>query len=341
MTLNYKVSGSERKKLVGIISTTLNLPTKYLGMPTAGYEVGPYNIDKAGTVTGPDSIDLEDALHQAGFDADGDTREYDTPDTYENCLGGMGAVPTPEEFLAEHSEPLSFFDRFEAETVTEQHGADAESETEAEDGHQPADVSQETATELEPSKGPQETGGPQEGETAASEAAPAPDGVLTIDVPLAGFTVEALDNLRKMVAAKHTLLAAALNTQELPINRTSEAVSFSWFPAGADSEHIQAYTALVSQLCKTAKEKRRVNAKAKDTEGSPKYAMRVFLLSIGMIGETFRTTRRVLLSNLSGSSAFCSNASEERWKAKHTGPKAETLETAEAVSDPGETEARE
>ena len=74
MKLIYNVTGAERKSLAGAISQTLNAPTKYLGAPTFAYEVGGYHIDKNGTVTGPNSLDLEDALHQQGFDADGDTR---------------------------------------------------------------------------------------------------------------------------------------------------------------------------------------------------------------------------------------------------------------------------
>ena len=77
MRLHYNVTGPERKSLVAIISRSLNAPTKYLGAPTFAYEVSDYHIDKVGTLTGPDSLDLEDALHQAGFDADGDTRHYD------------------------------------------------------------------------------------------------------------------------------------------------------------------------------------------------------------------------------------------------------------------------
>lgn len=92
MKLNYNVTGSERKSMVGAISTALGAPTNYLGAPTFAYEVGCYHIDKAGTLTGPDNLDLEDALHQQGFDADGDSREYDEADTYDSGLGGMGAI---------------------------------------------------------------------------------------------------------------------------------------------------------------------------------------------------------------------------------------------------------
>jgi hypothetical protein len=106
-------------------------------------------------------------------------------------------------------------------------------------------------------------------------------------MPLTGFTPEKLENLNKLVNAKAMLLKAAIGAEDLPVKRTPDTLRFPWFPADAEAEHIQAYTALVSQLCKTALQKTRVNAKAKDTEGSQKYAMRVLLLSIGMAGKEY------------------------------------------------------
>ena len=48
----FNVTGSERKKLVSIISEILNQPIEYLGMPSVAYEVGNIHIDKQGTLTG-------------------------------------------------------------------------------------------------------------------------------------------------------------------------------------------------------------------------------------------------------------------------------------------------
>ena len=90
MRIHYNVTGPRRKSLVSVVSEELNAPTKYLGAPAFSYEVGGYTIDKNGTLAGPDNLDLEDALHRAGFGAI--EREYDEPDTYESGLGGMGAV---------------------------------------------------------------------------------------------------------------------------------------------------------------------------------------------------------------------------------------------------------
>ena len=90
MELRYNISGSDRKKLVGAMVDILKTPQKYLGVPTCAYMIGEYHIDKAGTLTGPDNLDLEDTLHQKGFDAG--ERKYDEPDTYESGLDGLGAA---------------------------------------------------------------------------------------------------------------------------------------------------------------------------------------------------------------------------------------------------------
>jgi len=87
MRITYNLTGAQRKSLVGAISQELNAKTKFLGAPTFGYEVGGYHIDKVGTITGEDNLDLEDALQRRGFNAI--EREYDKADTYESGLGGM------------------------------------------------------------------------------------------------------------------------------------------------------------------------------------------------------------------------------------------------------------
>jgi hypothetical protein len=184
---------------------------------------------------------------------------------------------------------------------------------------------QDAVPEPEPSDIPQETECPQMGETAANE-----EGFLTIEMPLDGFTADKFDNLCRIVNAKAALLINAFGADELPICWKDDGLAFPWFPSDSDAEHANAYTTFINRLCKTAKEKKRVNAKEKASEGSPRYAMRCFLLSIGMIGPEYKEARKVLLSRLSGSSSFCTKASEERWKAKHTGSRGGL---AEALAD--------
>jgi hypothetical protein len=106
-----------------------------------------------------------------------------------------------------------------------------------------------------------------------------------------------------MVAAKAPLLKLALGAEELPIQVGEETIRFPWFQR-TDGDHAQAYAALVSLLCKAALQKKRVTAKEKPVPENAKYTLRCFLLSIGMIGDEYKTARKILLSNLSGSSAW-------------------------------------
>lgn len=99
MKIHYNVTGTARKAMVIAISQELIAPIKYLGMPTAGFEVGGYTIDKFGAVSGPDNLELEDALFQKGFKAE--ESDYDEPDTYETGLSGLGATPSTEDMAAE------------------------------------------------------------------------------------------------------------------------------------------------------------------------------------------------------------------------------------------------
>ena len=99
----------------------------------------------------------------------------------------------------------------------------------------------------------------------------------------------------------------ALGAAELPIQITETTIKFPWFEfdAGIAGESAaEAYSVFISLLCDTAKQKVRVTAKEKPIEGSPKYAMRCFLISIGMIGGEYKAARKILLSKLVGNSAW-------------------------------------
>ena len=126
---------------------------------------------------------------------------------------------------------------------------------------------------------------------------------LTVTVPRDSFTDSQLGNLKKLLAAKAPLLKAALAVTELPVTVTDETVSFPWFRDGIDAEHCAAYTSLITALCRMAKDARRVNAKEKETANA-KYEFRCFLLRLGFIGDEYKMNRKILLENLSGSSAF-------------------------------------
>ena len=60
---------------------------------------------------------------------------------------------------------------------------------------------------------------------------------LSIEMPRAGFTEAALENLRKLVESKSDLIQHALGVTDLPIEVTDELVRFPWFTMrGGDAE---------------------------------------------------------------------------------------------------------
>ena len=127
---------------------------------------------------------------------------------------------------------------------------------------------------------------------------------LTIEMPLDGFKENSFENLRKMVKSKENLLMTALGVEELPIMILDDTIQFPWFIFTEDSERIHAYTQLIAALCNNAKEKKRVNARQEDTVDNEKFAMRVWIISLGCVGTEFKYLRKIMGENLSGNSAF-------------------------------------
>ena len=126
---------------------------------------------------------------------------------------------------------------------------------------------------------------------------------ICISMPRSLFTDSNLENLKAIVAAKGNLIKKALGTDELPIEVTDTKVSFPWFPAIPTPDEMKAYDTFICKLCEMARNQKRVSAKEKATDNE-KYAFRCFLLRLGFIGAEYKTERKILLRNLTGSSAF-------------------------------------
>ena len=92
MRIHYNLSGAARKALVTAISEELNLPAHYQGAPTFAYEVGGYQIDKAGMLEGADDHGLvADLLGLHDFKAE--REEYDTMPLAEETIPDDLAIP--------------------------------------------------------------------------------------------------------------------------------------------------------------------------------------------------------------------------------------------------------
>lgn len=133
-----------------------------------------------------------------------------------------------------------------------------------------------------------------------------PTGV-AIQMPLSLFTEGQLQNLYALVAAKGSLIKKALGAEDLPINIIGNKLDFPWFPKYESPDEVKAYMHFVTAICDMARNQKRITAKEKEVDND-KYAFRCFLLRLGFIGDEYKAERKVLLRNLSGSSAFKSGA---------------------------------
>ena len=151
-----------------------------------------------------------------------------------------------------------------------------------------------------------DTNGAEPTETVIEELSAAADSAahgepvgLTVEVPLESTAV---GNLTKLLDAKGRLIRRALAVDSLSIEVTGSTVKFPWF-ADCGTDECKAYTHFISALCELASNAKRVTAKEKETDND-KYAFRCFLLRLGFIGSEYKAERKILLRNLTGSSAF-------------------------------------
>lgn len=124
---------------------------------------------------------------------------------------------------------------------------------------------------------------------------------LKITVP---FDKVSVGNLTRLLDVKGNLIKKALGIDDLSIEITEDNVLFPWFDeTDIPSEDIQAYTEFISFLCEMSKKQKRITATEKRYDNE-KYAFRCFLLRLGFIGKEYKNSRKILLRNLVGSSAF-------------------------------------
>lgn len=126
---------------------------------------------------------------------------------------------------------------------------------------------------------------------------------LTVEIPRAGFSEEAYNNLQKIIASKASLLRKALETETLVVEMSADKLMFPWFTLHNLDGESDAYIHLTAALCRMAKEQKRVTARARNFTNE-KFSMRVFLIRLGFIGDEYKTARKLLLRNLTGNSAW-------------------------------------
>lgn len=134
---------------------------------------------------------------------------------------------------------------------------------------------------------------------------------MTISVPVEFERSQTYEKVTALISSKQTLIRQALGIEAMPVEQTDKGFDFPWFTTDATLAEQMAYKQFVTALVKTAAGLKRVNPTERKVENG-KYEFRCFLLRLGFIGDEFKQSRKILMSNFKGSSAYKNAKEAER-----------------------------
>lgn len=310
--MRFELNITDRKELVKRLGELTGTAPHYTRMPRCAYEIGDYTVERDGSLT------VEEDAADLGILA---------------ALKNEGLIKDAEGIL---------------EAAAEESGqAEETAETDSiPDSEYASEVQEETAG--------QEGGKPLG---------------LAISLPVGEHTGVSLRNLVNMVYSRGPLLSKASGghfrvEKELAeilkddastatvqtflkaladytkthggmegLQITEQQISFTGFPVPADQAHADAFRQLAAMMNDMALSQKRIQAKEVNTDNE-KYAFRIWLLRLGMNGDAYKSTRKVLMENLGGHAAFRTPEEAEKAKAKNKAKReAKKIELAELEAD--------
>jgi len=99
------------------------------------------------------------------------------------------------------------------------------------------------------------------------------------------------------------------------IEITEDKITYSGFGEVNSAEEANAYNTFAAKINEYAISSRRILPKKAKTTESEKYDMRNILVRMGMDGKNYKAERKILMSKLSGESAFPNRVKYLKWKA--------------------------
>lgn len=307
--LKFELNIADRKTLANRMEELMGIHPYYTRAPLYAYDIGNYTIDRDGNLlVEPENADAEllTTLLNEGLIRGGESIEStdDQPEDTE-----------PTENLADESvaeeEP-------DGATEDEPDAEESESEEQPEAEEQPEEVpldlelafptSQHNGVSLRNlvnliySRGrliSKATGGHFHVET---------DLVETLRDDSCTYTVaNFIEALKSYEAQCGTAMEGLVITEE--------KVSFTGFPTASDYDHLTAFGHLAILMNQQAISQKRIQAKDVNDENE-KYALRTWLLRLGMNGPDFKETRKILMENLSGHAAFRTDEEAQKFLAR-------------------------
>ena len=320
--LKFELNIADRKTLANRMEVLTGIHPYYTRAPLYAYDIGNYTIDRDGNLlVEPENADAEllTTLLNEGLIRGGESVES-TEDQPENAepTENLAEVPVTEEEPDDTAENGATEDEPDAVPLdlelafpTSQHSG----------------VSLRNLVNLIYSRGrliSKATGGHFHVET---------DLVETLRDDSCTYTVaNFIEALKSYEAQCGTAMEGLVITEE--------KVSFTGFPTASDYDHLTAFGHLAILMNQQAISQKRIQAKDVNDENE-KYALRTWLLRLGMNGPDFKETRKILMENLTGHAAFRTDEEAQKFlakeKAKRDALKAAKQAAQESSSFTGET----
>ena len=292
MKKNYNVTGPERKEMAQVIGQEIGITPVYLKIPTCAYAIGSILINRCGELLWDERTDeatiekVMTALERAGYTAV-EAQEADT------------AQEQPE-----------------AETEETEEAAPEATENETAEDMEPVELSVSVPTTLHSGKSLRNL------VSLIYTRAGLINKALGTSFEVQRGLVDALneneglstaEDFRKTVTSYEEEHGPAISG----ITITPEEIRFTSLPETTAPDRLKAFTELIAMMSKQALDQKRIQAKAVNYDNE-KYALRIWLTRLGMSGAEFKATRRILMENLSGHSAFRTDADKQRWMEKYS-----------------------
>lgn len=363
--LKFELNVAERKTLAKRMEELTGIHPYYTKAPLYSYDIGSYTIDRDGNLlVEPENADAEllTTLLNEGLIRGGESIES-TDDQMENT--------EPTDHLEEDS--VTEDTEAEPEVMDEQELEDADTaedepaEAEAEEASEPDNTAEDDATEDEPETEVQEGEESQETEDQPEEV-PLD---LELAFPVSQHNGVTLRNLVNLLYSRGKLIGKAtgghFHVEEGLVEKlkddsctfaimnfinavsdyeaehgaaleglkiTTEKVIFTGFPTAPDHEHLTAFAQLAVLMNQQAISQKRIQAKDVNDENE-KYALRTWLLRLGMNGPDFKETRKILMENLSGHAAFRTDEEAQKFLAREKA-KRDALKAAKQAAQNGD-----
>lgn len=339
----YAKSIEDRKALVGRLKELTGQDSIYTRVPRCAYIVGDFVVEKDGTMTADEGADetVIQTLQQEEMIGAEITAPVNTPARRMPTF-----IPQPAAEITTASNVIGTQDWEPETSATEEAQAD-EPEQEVwqpEDDLFPLASERNTGTSREDAE-------PEEEQTVEETNGDGFPMDLSVSLPLSKHTANSVVNLVCMMCARGPLLTLATGGDfgadkeladallDAPLFLNADAVVkfilarenheselrgmrfedgkvvFDGFKAVPDREHMEVYMRLAANMNKMAITQQRIQPKTVNAENE-KYALRIWLVRLGMNGDDFKLDRKILMERLSGHAAFRTDAEREKWTAR-------------------------